>query len=96
MMIAFVRRTKERARTLLPLASFCKRFDILDAPSFPQVARWLYVAGAADDIHALSNDGDSCMLLASLGGHIATCKWLYEAGAAAEAKLEDVDATDDE
>ena len=28
------------------------------------VARWLYVAGAGEDVHALSNDGDSCMLLA--------------------------------
>ena len=79
----------------LPVSASCQKkksrasFNIHSSSSFLlQVARWLYVAGAAEDIHALSNDGDSCMLLAALGGHLGTAKWLYEAGCVDEVHVQ--------
>ena len=46
----------------------------------PHLLRRRSPLACRQDIHAMSNDGDTSMLLAALGGHLHVCRWLYEAG----------------
>ena len=65
---------------MAPLSLACKHGRLVE------VAKWLYGAGAAEDVRTVSRGGQTPMLDACMSGHLKVAQWLFGAGAAEDVK----------
>ena len=72
---------------MAPLSLACKHGRLVE------VAKWLYGAGAAEDVRTVSRGGQTPMLDACMSGHLDVAQWLICNGAANNTSTGHIDAS---